>query len=195
MSDKDTLALDPATTPLAGTEQVHIVQDGESRRIDVGSIAALAEDPEAVFGAKWELAHHWQWSTNVPNVVVPDLGVYQELLLIGRDLTLNASGFRFFQVSVDNGDTWFTTSGDYVIIATTGIATNAADFGGHGTANAAARTIYAGIRGNIPGAPKRIDFTAGDALFVGSLSPINAIRLATNVANFTGGELFVLGLR
>lgn len=195
MADKDTLALDPAG-PINGSEQVAIVQDGESRRLDIGSIAALAEDPEAVFGAKWELVHHWQWSTNVPEVVFPDLGAYQEILVIGRDITITANSFRHFVVSTDNGATWFNTSGDYITVATNGTIANRTDLSGHATSNAGARTVFEHIVANIHGVPKLVRGTESNMLFVASLNVINAIKMINiNSGNFTGGELFILGLR
>ena len=195
MSDKDTLALDPATTPLSGAEQVHIVQDGESRRINIGSIAALAEDPEAVFGAKWELVHYWQWSEAVAAVPFTGLGDYQEILVVGRDITLSGSSFRHFQLSTDNGENWFTTNGDYITIANTGVIANRVDISGHATANAAVRSVYFRLSPNIPGTPKMVRGTESTMFFVGSLDVINALRMYAVAGNITGGELFILGLR
>lgn len=195
MADKDTLALDEAAA-LTGDEWAHIVQDGESVKTQLGDIAALAGLPGSVFGAKWELAFSWNWSANVTEVVADNLGDYKELIVICRDITASASLVRLLRVSTDNGATWWSTTADYQSIANTGVITGRDNAAAHAVANAAARTIFAMIRPNIAGTPKLIYGPEFATLFVGSLNPINAVRLLLNgVGNITGGSMFVLGLR
>lgn len=196
MSDKDTLALDPAGA-LTGDEWTHIVQGGESVKVQLADIAAeLAGLPASVYGAKWELAFSWSWSTNVTEVIANNLGDYKELMVICRDIVCSASVVRLLRVSTNNGSTWFSSTADYQSISNTGVVTGRDNAATHLTANAAARTIFALIRPNIAGTPKYILGPEFHSLFVGSLAPINAIRLSLSAAgNITGGQMFVLGLR
>lgn len=196
MADKDTLALDAAAA-LTGDEWLHIVQGGESVKAQLADVAAeLVGLPASVYGAKWELAFTWNWSTNVTEVIANNLGDYKELIVICRDIVASASLTRHIRLSVDNGVTFFSTASDYLAIPSTGLVTTRTDAAGHGTANTAARTIFAQLRGNIAGTPKMVTGPEGMAMFVGSLSVVNAVRLGLSGAgNITGGSMFVLGLR
>lgn len=195
MADKDTLSLALAGA-LTGTEKVHIVQGGASVQVDVGEIAALAGASPSTFGAKWELVSSWTYSTGVTQVAFTNLGDYKEILIIARDIVLATSGSRDFQLSVNNGSTYFNTTADYLSLAASGATTGRVNAAGHSTATTAARSIFLHLLPNINGTPKLLRTSFENELFVGSLSPINAVRILPSAGgNITGGSAFCLGLR
>jgi hypothetical protein len=153
--------------------------------------------------AAWSLAGSWTWSSNVPSVVIPDLGGFADLLIFGYNITLAVSGQRILHASTNNGSSWFTTSGNYATIPANGVLANDTSLTAlHATAATAARSGLSLIRGNnLPGVPKLCESLNRQAtdgvqrLFLADLvNPINALRLTgTAGGNITGGSLFVLG--
>lgn len=138
----------------------------------------------------------WTFSTNVANVDVVGLGSYRDIMVIARGLTASSSGNRSIVVSVDNGSTFYTASGDYVAVSEAGAEANAAALLIHDTASTAARSLTGYIFGiNATGGPK-LGVGPGTGnnrqrLFVASTSPINAIRLIPGAGNITAGSLYV----
>jgi hypothetical protein len=157
-------------------------------------------------GTGWQLVNQsgtpitsgqtWTHSTNVANVDVTGLGSYNELLFVLRNAASSASGFRALLASVDNGSTFYSASGDYVIVGESAIETNGSAFILHNTASAAARSLT-GFIPNLSSFGPKYGFGTGSGdnrqrLFVASNSPINAIRLVPGGGgNFTSGTLFV----
>ncbi|RVA08573.1 hypothetical protein EN932_25420, partial [Mesorhizobium sp. M7A.F.Ca.US.002.01.1.1] len=88
MTDKQISDL-TAAAALDGTELVHLTQGGNSRKSTVNAVAG------------WKLAASWTYSTNVANVDFTGLGAFSELLVVIRNITAAASGFRALNVSVD----------------------------------------------------------------------------------------------
>lgn len=153
-------------------------------------------------GAAWALAGTGQTATGVYDFAVDGaklnidfvgLGSFNELLVIARDLTDGTSGQRCVQASVNNGSSFYTASGDYISISTTGAASNTTVLGLHDNISTAARTVIAHVR-NLKGAAKfcSSNHSPGNILFVASASDINAIRI-TNLGggNITGGTVRV----
>jgi hypothetical protein len=133
-------------------------------------------------------------SAPVARVDFTDLEEYSELLVIGVGLTLSVSGFRTIRLSTDNGATFYSTSGDYQDIATTGVATANAYVASHGTSASAARDIAINILNNIPGAPKIcINNQAGYSRFAASTNVVDAIRVLGTAGNLTAGTIYILG--
>lgn len=136
----------------------------------------------------------WNWSANVANVDVTGLANYNELLVFALGVSsASGTGTRAIVVSVNNGSTFFTTSGDYIDVALAGTVVNSAFFLNHGTGTNAARTIVGHIK-NLKGPVKQSIFMAGTTrYFIASLSDINAIRLfdGTAAANLSAGEFYV----
>lgn len=140
----------------------------------------------------------WTYSSAVASVVVTGLSAYDELLLVAQGVTVSSSGVRQIQVSVDGGSTFFTTSSDYLAVATNGAESGTTGFN-HGTASTAARGLITHLR-NTKGPVKAAIVTRDpqDVLFTGSTSDIDAIRLhnttdGTTLGNLTGGSFYVFG--
>ncbi len=152
-------------------------------------------------GGAWTLAASWAWSTNVASVAFTGLGIYSALMVIARNISCSGSGFRVLHVSVNNGSTYYTASGDYVQYDENGQETNQGNLGGNSQATTAARSFSLLINGsNVNGAPK-LSFNSGltasnrRRMFVGSTNPIDAIRVSdTSGGNLTGGTIHVLGM-
>lgn len=190
MADKETSALTLASA-LDGSEIMAVVQGGNSRKATAAMLAAFGGGG----GGDWSLVGSWTWSTNVATVDFTGLDGYNDLLVIGRGITLSSSGFRAVWVSVDSGSTFYTTSGDYVTVDTAGTETATTSAGSHATSTTSAKTSIVMIHGaKLSGAIKRC-YSNGflDRLFVASTSPINALRVGGTAGNMTAGTIIVLG--
>lgn len=144
-------------------------------------------------GAPITSGNTWAFSSNVTNVDVINLDSYNDVMVIVRNVTTNVSDHRLIRVSVDNGSSFYSSSGDYVEMAIGGLETNVTALLLHNTAGTNARGFYGIIYGiQLPG-PRYGDSTNGQRLFVASTLPINAIRLTTpaGTTNLTGGTMNV----
>jgi len=100
------------------------------------------------------------------------------------------------QVSVNNGANYFSANGDYIIAGESGIAANTVVIGTFESLNTmSAVTGWVQIEGaSLPGI--RIGrfsdtSTAAQRYFVGSTSPINAVKIyPNNGGNLTGGKIY-----
>lgn len=127
----------------------------------------------------WEIISTVTISSAVNAINFVGLSGYTDLLILVDDVTKSATANFFVQVSVDNGSTYFGTVGAYEIIATNGGASGATVFQlTAGAGRSAATQAYGMIYGiNITGQPKLMQSLDGTKYFVGSASPIDAIRL------------------
>lgn len=136
----------------------------------------------------------WTWSTNVANVDVVGLGAYKDFLVVCRNVSASVNGIRCIQVSTNNGASFFSTSGDYVQVTTTGTETAGTFLALHATFATAARTFTAMLPGfGVTGGPKMARSSSGeDRLFLASASPVNALRFTNSTGgNLTAGSLYV----
>lgn len=154
----------------------------------------------AVTAAGWRLMSSWTWSTNVANVDFTNLGACVELLVIARNIRLGTSGVLAIVLSTDNGTSFFTGASDYEIVPATGVPTTAANLGLYNSAHTstdrsgAIRVSPINVNSGIK-IVERINRAAdGPGFFVGSTSPVNAIRLVpTAGGNITAGTIYVFG--
>lgn len=156
--------------------------------------------PAAGGSAAWSLAGTWDFSTGVAQVDFTNLGSYNELLIMARNISDGTTGTRQVLCSVDNGSTFFNSSGDYILISNAGAESNQASIGIHDTNSTAARSgsvhIHASGLNGVQKLCRALQRSAGnsDYLFVGSTSPINAIRINNSGGgNLTAGSIRVLG--
>lgn len=145
-------------------------------------------------GAHWQLVASVPITSPVDVVEVRDLFDCNEIMVIGKQLTANTSGFRFGRISTDNGLTWRDQATDYIQISPGG-ATNSTTFAcGISAASAAARSVYMRICGaNTDAATRVIETVPNDPmrLFIGSNEEINAIQIGTTAGQMTAGEVVV----
>lgn len=146
-------------------------------------------------GNAWVSVASWTYSVDVANVDFTNLGAYTELMVIGDGITASVSGTRNLLVSVNNGSTFYNTSGDYVEVATTGGVSNLTAVPAHSSAAATVRSFIVGIMpSGLTSTSKLITRSGGlTALFKASTSPINAIRIVNASGNLTGGSIQVYG--
>jgi len=139
----------------------------------------------------------WTFSAAAANVDVVGLGAYTDIQIVARGLSASVSGNRNIIVSVDNGATFFNTSGDYVSVTSAGVEAAASALLIHDTASTAARTFMGLIEGSGSSDGPKWGIGIGGTtnqhrLFVASTLPINAVRLVTSGGgNLTAGSLFV----
>lgn len=145
-------------------------------------------------GPHWEVAATWTYSSDVAVVDFKDLGGYDELLVLIRDVTLSVSGQREVVVSIDNGSTFMNSSGDYINIASDGTTANAASAVTHATGSTAARSGTFSVVGMRTAALKFCRNHANNAVrLINTTSPLNAIRVkGSGGGNLTGGSIVVL---
>lgn len=155
--------------------------------------------PPSAFSAAWGLKTSWTYASAVPEVDFTDLGDSSEILILCRSITKSVTGEINVRFSVDNGSTFFSGASDYVTVGSNGGEGSANSFGLHNTNATAARSGSCLIIGaNIDGIHKQVLRLTrpGDALdcrFVGSTSPINAVRVFPGAGgNFTGGTIQIL---
>lgn len=151
-------------------------------------------------GAGW--TEHFLWSHAVSGDTafpIQTTGIVaNEILVIINGVTKSASGSAQVHVSVDNGTTYYTTSGDYASLSNAGSETAATNFIGVPTASAAARTHWAHIMNNRNGDPVKIADTSTNGTgsgfsFKASTADIDAISVNSSAGgNATGGTIQVL---
>lgn len=141
----------------------------------------------------------WTWASNVANVDVINLGSYTDLMVVARGLTSSSSGNRNILVSVDNGSSFYSSSGDYISITEAGVEANASAMLIHDTASTSARGLTGYILGSGVTGGQKLGLGPGTGanrqrVFVASTSPVNALRLVPGGGgNLTAGSLYVYG--
>ena len=158
-------------------------------------------------GAAWALAGAGQTATGVWDQAVDgtkatvdftDLSGFSDIMIIARSVTKSIAGALVIQVSVNNGSTYYSTSGDYILTTTAGAESNQIHFGqiipGSLTAARTGSIILPGI--NVNGVQKvsdQIVANNGAHFFIASTSPINAVRIVGGSGgNLTGGKIYCL---
>lgn len=123
-----------------------------------------------------------------------DVTSYSDLLIIGSSVSTSSSGFRNVIVSTDGGSSFYSSSGDYITIASAGTTSSEISFGGQSASTTAARSFWVNIQGiGVTGTHKQGQSNIGDRTFVGSTDPITHIRVQTTAGTFSGGSLYVIG--
>ncbi|MGX1259790.1 hypothetical protein [Sinorhizobium fredii] len=149
---------------------------------------------QELYEGLWRAAASWDFSVNVSQVDIPNLGEFSEILILGRLITLGTSGTRNFQVSSDNGSSFYSTSGDYQSVATTGAETAAASLAMHSTSSTAARTFFAHIHNFNKAQLKPVFMVSGVQGLITQAAAMNAIRVLPSAGgNITGGLLRIFG--
>jgi hypothetical protein len=176
---------------------------GAVEELQVGSGLSLLAGVLSASGAggtgaaSWSLAAFTTISSPVANVDFTNL-TGNDILIVTRNITKSVSGVTVYQVSTNNGVSFYSASGDYVILATTGIESATGTFGSfHGVSATAARSgiAYLPAAGTSGGLKNSMPMTEGQGtgrLFVASTAAINAVRILHSTGgNLTGGDIYV----
>lgn len=147
-------------------------------------------------GMAWTSIFSTTIAAPAASVDATKLGGYNELLIIARGLTSSLSGGRFVYASVDNGASFYTATGDYLVVSTAGVESNTNSFAVDGGApSAGIKTIISQIANySMTGVVKVALQNSQQVprLFVASTSPINALRFVSTSGNLTGGTILIL---
>lgn len=160
-----------------------------------GRITAAANGSGGGGGGAWTLAATWDFAvagTTALPLPFTGLGTFDSLLLTFVDVSFSGTTNLLCRVSVDNGATFFSASGDYRRWSTVA-ASNQTSFVLTGSLTLATRAV---ILENCTLQPAILT-TAGNntgqpsEMFAGSTSPINAIQLfaLSGTPNLTGGVI------
>lgn len=191
------------TVPDGGSDgQVLTKQSGTDQDVDWESLPAPPS-------TAWALAGTGQTATGVydqavdgtkANVDFVGLAGKTDIMIVAKGVTLSVSGIAVFRVSVDNGASYFATSGDYVRPSSAGVETATTGVTMWDTAATAARTGIAAIYGAQVIGPFRLmhnliqDTDNVGYLFVADVAnDIDAVRLIPSAGgNITGGKIYCL---
>jgi hypothetical protein len=150
-------------------------------------------------GAGWTLIAT-STPTGVSSVDFTGLSVYTDIRIIVDGMTFGSAAKTQLRVSIDNGSTFKSASGDYKSMKADGTTVDGTEIDFYDTGATAARKGHILINAiNINGAPK-IAMGIGGAWnadgenlkYINTTSPITAIRVLASV-NFTGGTIYVTG--
>lgn len=162
-----------------------------------GRIVAAANGSGSGSGG-WSLVSHVTISTPVPSVEFTGLGVYNELMIYGSQVTASTSGQRVVLVSVNNGSSYYSASGNYYTLQANGTRSSGTALIYHNSATTSARDFFGQIAAsNVSGVPKvarNIDDGANyHRGFAASLLPIDALQVKNNLGgNLTSGDIYLL---
>lgn len=149
----------------------------------------------------WTVLYSNAALTNPTTSVDIAVSAYNDVAIIGRDITTASAANRGVYLSVDGGSTFYNTNSDYYVLSTSGTETGVWLCCYHGTGSTSARSIAGQILGLQATGPKLVLNTIGDRSggFIGSNSPITHIRVGASASsggalvNMTGGSLYVYG--
>jgi len=180
-----------AATPgtFGDTDNSPVITIDAQGRITASSEAAIDKT------RAWQHIETWTWSTNVTEVVMDNLPVLQDILLVGVGITKSVSTTLHVVFSDDNGANYFDTSGDYVIVAATGVPSNAANFQLH-TTNATAARDFTFQANGFGAAVKKLLYGNGAQLpeYMPSTAVMNALKVfPTGGGNLTAGAIYLYG--
>lgn len=148
---------------------------------------------------QWQEIGTFTYASNVTQVQFTGLAGFSDVMVIARAITTGSSGARFIQVSSDNGSSYYSASGDYVQIATTGVETAGTGLSCIDTASASARSFVCRIHGFGVATMKYCDITRTPAdghRIITQAVAMTALRVfIDDIINITGGTIKVYGKR
>lgn len=155
----------------------------------------LVTIPGSSGGGAWTLFSSTTIGAAVAQVDVTGLAGATDIIVVLRDIVLSVSGTRNLRVSVDNGATFFSTSGDYSNVPTAGNPAALTGVQFHTTSTTAARSGTIRISAaNVVATTRIIESLATGVLhfFEASTADIDAIRILGSAGgNLNSGRVDV----
>lgn len=177
---------------VAGSGMTVTVNDGSD------TITLAATGIWRSLGGAYTAAGVWDQSLDgsVATIDFTGLAGATDIRIIMKGVTKGTTGTPLLTVSVNNGSTYYSASGDYVFLDTSGVETAATSMTqGHLTNATAARSCVMEIQNANKPLPVGLNVTVAVShrLFAASTSPINAVRITpSGGGNFTGGKVYCL---
>jgi len=163
---------------------------------DAGGNKALVTIPGGGGGGAWVLVQDFTVASPIATHTVTGLSAYDDIMVVCISITRSVSAITALVVSVDNGATFFSGASDYTRFVAGGATTTESSALLHTTSLSTARSGVQTVFGCKLTGPKIISGSNSDHyLFVGSTSPIDAIRFVSSngLGNMTGGRLLTYG--
>lgn len=138
----------------------------------------------------WTLIEHRTIASSVEDFI--GLAGKDEILVLVRAATPSSSGRRTLRVSIDNGSSFLTSSGDYIEIENDGSSSNLDTADIHATSSSSARGGAMLISGFQLTTEKVGDYLNRDNVrqtIIPTANAINAIRIRNTAGDLTGGTI------
>lgn len=147
--------------------------------------------------SKWTIAYDLVITSYQEYADFTNLQPFNEFMIYLQGVTASANRRRQFQLSTDNGTTFYNSSGNYQHVNSNGDVTNTASVTMHQATGTAAKTCCARISCNNSPISKPIQVmneNIGMHQFLASTDPINAIRVGlSGPGGMTGGRILIMG--
>jgi len=195
---------DEGTQEGTGIDRLNFTGAGVSVTV-VGTEAEIIISGSGSGGGLWSAAGGayttvgvWDFAADgaAANIDFTGLAGATDIRIIMHNVPKSVSAAPFLYVSVNNGSSYYTASGDYAFIDAAGGITNTTSMGQFHLTNASAARngIVEILNANKP-LPIGLNVNANTShrYFLASTSAINAVRIAPGpAANFTGGKVYCL---
>jgi hypothetical protein len=180
---------------VAGT-MVNLSEDATTTPIaaDVAEATTAVDSPSATIAGRWVLVGSWTYSTPVANVDFTGLAGYTEVRAVMRQVSGSSGLFQFARVSTNNGSSFMSSAGDYIETATDGTANTITYMPMQPAIGAGAHTGEILITGWNLTANKVAQMRHATGIrqyVIPTSSALNALRIADNGGDLTGGSIYV----
>jgi hypothetical protein len=187
---------DTAVTPGTygdGVNTPQLTVDSKGRITGVINIPITGGGGGGGGGDCWELVTTRTIAAGTTSEDITDLGGYDDLLVFLDNSTASTSQARIMRVSVDNGVTFFNTSGDYQTIGASGSISNQSSMAGTSATAAARSAAWLLINKNSTEDPKLVQANS-NYFFIRTTSAIDAIQIRSGtVGTINSGTIYVFG--
>lgn len=144
-------------------------------------------------GDCWEFVTTRTIAVGTTSEDITDLGDYDDLLVFLDNSTASTSQARTMRVSVDNGVTFLTTSGDYEIIGASGSISGQSSMAGSSATASARSAVWLLLNKNSAEDPKVVQANS-NYFFIRTTSAIDAIQIRSGtVGTIDSGTIYVFG--
>jgi len=190
MSDQKLSQLTAITPPLNTTDLVYVANPLSKK--------ATVQDFLNLF--TFQLIAESLSIGTVAEVAFLNLSIYSEIMIICRNITTAAAQLRLLEVSINNGSSYLTASGDYINIVAGGTESNSTAAAVCEDVTTAARSGVLLIQQFNSTRPKWVqsmnrNISNGACTLIPTTSALNALRIRAASGNITGGNIYLFGRR